>query len=191
VKKGGIIMPDIVMGKINSFIPSKVGQIGMVVRDAKRSAEYFSKLYNIKPWFQAKLAEKETFYRGKQIDLDAEILIGFCGGVEIELIQINNDVETIYSDILKKQDGGIHHIGFFINGYDSKLAAMKTLGVEPLQWGTLKTTGGAVTRYVYFDTIETCGTITEYIETKFLGLSIPHTQFMVKISALTGDVIRI
>jgi hypothetical protein len=184
-------MPKTAIENINTFTPSKVGQIGMVVRDAKRSAENFSKLYNIKPWFKAKFAEKETFYRGEQIDFDAEILIGFCGGVEIELIQVNNDVETIYSDILKKQDGGIHHIGFFISGYDSKLAAIKTLGVEPLQWGTLKTTGGAVTRYVYFDTVKTCGTITEYIETKFLGLSIPHTQFMVKISALTGDVIRV
>jgi hypothetical protein len=163
----------------------------MVVRDAKRSADYFSRLYNVKPWFRARFAEKETFYRGKPVDLDADILIGFCGGVEIELIQVNTDEETIYSDILKKQDGGIHHIGFFINGYDRKLADMKALGVEPLQWGTLKTTGGAVTRYVYFDTIETCGTVTEYIETRFLGLCIPHTQFMVKISALTGDVTRV
>ncbi|HVN70514.1 MAG TPA: VOC family protein [Desulfomonilia bacterium] len=163
----------------------------MVVRDAKRSAEHFSKLYNIKPWFQAKFAYKETFYRGEPIDLDAEILVGFCGRVEIELIQVNNDVETIYSDILRKQDGGIHHIGFFISGYDSKLTAMKSLGVEPLQWGTIKTTGGAVTRYVYFDTIKTCGTITEYIETKFLGLRMPHKQFMVKIGELTGDVTRI
>jgi hypothetical protein len=163
----------------------------MVVRDARRSADYFSRLYNVKPWFRARFAEKETFYRGKPVDLDADILIGFCGGVEIELIQVNTDEETIYSDILKKQGGGIHHIGFFINGYDRKLADMKALGVKPLQWGTLKTTGGAVTRYVYFDTIETCGTVTEYIETRFLGLCIPHTQFMVKISALTGDVTRV
>ena len=189
--EGGIIMPENTLGKIVTHTASKVGQIGMVVRDAKRSAEYFSKLYNIKPWFRANLAKKEIFYNGKEIDLDAEILIGFCGGVEIELIQVNNDVENIYSDILKKQDGGVHHIGFFISGYDSKLAAMKTLGVEPLQWGTLKTTGGAVTRFVYFDTIKTCGTITEFIETKFLGLIMPHTQFMVKISALTGDVTRV
>lgn len=184
-------MPEDTLGTIVNHTASKVGQIGMVVRDAKRSAEYFSKLYNIKPWYRAKFSHKETIYRGKHIDLDLDILIGFCGGVEIELIQVKNDVENIYSDILKKQDGGIHHIGFFIKEYDRKLASMKSLGVEPLQWGTLKTTGGAVTRYVYFDTVKTCGTITEFIETKFLGLSIPHTQFMVRISALTGDVKRI
>lgn len=177
--------------KGNGRAPSKAGQIGMVVRNARRSAEYFSRFYNIKPWYLAQFTEKETFYRGRSIDLDAEILIGFCGGVEIELIQMNNDVENIYSDILRKQDGGIHHIGFFISGYDGKIAEAKAKGAEPLQWGTLKTRGGAVTRYMYFDTVETCGTITEYIETKFLGLSIPHMHFMVKFSALTGDVKRV
>lgn len=173
------------------YRPSKVGQIGMVVRDAERTAEHFSKLYHIQPWFRAKFAQRETFYHGEPIDLDVDILIGFCGGIEIELIQVRNEVENIYSDILRKQNGGIHHLGFFINGYDSKLAGMRKSGVEPLQWGTLKTKGGAVTRYVYFDTTETCGTITEYIETRFLGLCIPHMEFMVKVSALTGDVARI
>lgn len=177
--------------KLAAFTPSKVGQIGMVVRDARSSAEYFSRLYNIKPWFMAKFAEKQTFYRGKEINLDADILIGFCGGVEIELIQLNNDEETIYSDILRKQNGGIHHIGFFIRGLDEKVAAMKAKGAEPLQWGRLKTKGGAVTRYVYFDTIETCGTVTEYIETTLLGLTMPHLQFLVKFSSLLGDVVRI
>jgi methylmalonyl-CoA/ethylmalonyl-CoA epimerase len=171
--------------------PCKASQIGMVVRNARSSAEYFSGLYNIKPWYHAEFVEKKIFYRGKEIELDAEILIGFSGGVEIELIQMNNDEENIYSDILGKQDGGIHHIGFFISGYDRKLAEMKAMGVEPLQWGTLKTKGGAVTRFTYFDTIKTCGTVTEYIETKFIGVCVPHNRFMMKISTLTGDATRV
>jgi hypothetical protein len=177
--------------KAQAFTPSRVGQVGMVVRNARRSAEHFSRLYNIRPWYLAQFTHKETFYRGRPIDLDAEILMGFCGGVEIELIQMNNDVENIYSDILKKQDGGIHHVGFFISRYDEKVAEAQARGAKPLQWGTLKTKGGAVTRYMYFDTIETCGTVTEYIETKFLGLCIPHLPFMVRFSGLTGDVRRL
>lgn len=178
-------------GVLEAPAPSRVGQIGMVVRDARRTAEHFSRLYGIQPWFRATFTDKQTFYRGTEIDLDAEILIGFCGKVEIELIQLNNDVETIYSDILRKQNGGIHHIGFFIKGLDHEVEALKAKGAEPLQWGMLKTRGGAVTRYVYFDTIETCGTITEYIETKFLGMSMPHMELLVRFSALTGDVSRV
>lgn len=176
--------------KTQTTAPSRVGQIGMVVRDACRAAEHFSRIYAIEPWYRAEFVEKETFYRGAGIELDAEILIGFCGGIEVELIQMNNDVENIYSDILRKQDGGIHHVGFFISGYDDKVTAMKAKGVEPLQWGTLRTKGGAVTRYTYFDTVRTCGTVTEYIETKFIGLNIPHSHFMVRFSTLTGDVKR-
>jgi predicted metal-dependent phosphotriesterase family hydrolase len=48
-----------------------------------------------------------------------------------------------------------------------------------------------VTRFTYFDTVATCGTVTEYIETKFIGLTIPHSHFMVRVSALTGDVKRL
>ncbi len=171
--------------------PPRVGQVGMVVRDARRSAEHFSKLYSIRDWYRAEFTQKEVFYRGARIDLDAEILIGFCRGVEIELIQMNNDIQNIYTDILNRQGGGVHHLGFFIRGYEKKIAEMKARGVEPLQWGTLKTRGGAVTRFTYFDTMETCGTVTEYIETKFLGLPMPHAHFMVKIGALTGDVTRL
>ena len=178
-------------GKKTVPAPDKAGQIGMVVRDARRSAEYFARLYNIRPWYRAEFADKKVFYRNREIDLDAEILLGFSRSVEIELIQMNNDVENVYSDILGKQEGGIHHIGFFISGYDQKLADMKALGIEPLQWGTLKTKGGAVTRFTYFDTIKTCGTITEYIETKFIGVCVPHNRFMMKISTLTGDLERL
>jgi hypothetical protein len=171
--------------------PEKAGQIGMVVKDAKTAAGCFSRLYHIDSWYRADFREKQVFYRGREVDLDAEILIGFSNGIEIELIQMNNEQETIYSDILRKQEGGIHHIGFFITGYDRKLAEMKARGVEPLQWGTLKTRGGAVTRFTYFDTIKTCGTVTEYIETTFLGVPVPHNRFMMKISTITGDLERV
>jgi 4-hydroxyphenylpyruvate dioxygenase-like putative hemolysin len=119
--------------------PSRVDQVGMIVRDAARAAEHFSRFYGIGPWYRAEFTDKEIFYRGRRVGLDAEILIGFCGGVEIELIQMNNDEETIYSDILRKQAGGVHHMGFFVRRYDDMVAAMKDRGVEPLQWGYLKT----------------------------------------------------
>jgi hypothetical protein len=179
------------MKKIDTLGSSKFGQIGIVARDVRRAADCLSQLYPIKAWYQPQIAVKETFYRGRPIDLNDEVLIGFCQGIEIELVQINNDRENIYSSLLKYQDAGIHNIGFFINGFDRTLAALKSLGMEPIQWGTLKTSGGAVTRFAYFDTMKTCGTITKVVETKFLGLCMPHKEFMIKISALTGDALRI
>jgi len=179
------------MKKINKLKPSKAGQIGMVVRDINRTVKYFSHFYNIKPWFRVKFTEINTFYRGKPINLDPTIAIAFCGGVEIELIQMNNNVENLYSEILNKQGGGIHHIGFATSNYDRALSTMKAMGAEPIQWGRLKTKGGAVTRYVYFDTVKTCGVITEFIETKFFGIPMPHSQFIMRLSSITGDVVRI
>lgn len=179
------------MEEIYKLKPVKARQIGMIVRDIDRSVEYFSKIYNIRPWFRARFTEMQTFYRGKEVDLAAEVAVGFSGGVEIELIQMNNDVENLYSDVLRKQDGGIHHIGFFVKDIDRQVAAMKAMGVEPIQSGRLKSPAGAVTTYAYFDTVDTCGVITEFIETKFFGVTMPHAKFLMQLSSITGDVTRI
>ncbi len=170
---------------------SRIGQVGIVVRDIARSMEYFSGLYNVGPWYRTKLAEEEMSYRGKKIDLKLDIVIAFTGKVEIELIQVISGEENIYSSILEKQGGGVHHLGFLVSGFDRKLEAVKAMGVRPLQWGTLRTAGGAVTRFAYLDTIDTCGVITEFIETKLFGISMPHSNLIMRIGSLTGDCTRI
>ncbi len=170
---------------------SKIGQVGIVVKDIARSMEYFSGLYNVGPWYRTKLAEEEMFYKGKKIELKLDIAIAFTGGVEIELIKVVSGEENIYSAILEKQGGGVHHLGFLVTGFDRKLEAVKAMGVRPLQWGTLKTAGGAVTRFAYLDTIDTCGVITEFIESKLMGICTPHTGLLMEIGRLTGDVIRV
>lgn len=166
---------------------SRIGQVGIVVKDIARSMEYFSGLYNVGPWYRTKLAEEEMCYKGKKIDLKLDIVIAFTGKVEIELIQVISGEENIYSEILKKQGGGVHHLGFLVSGFDRKLEAVKEMGVKPLQWGTLRTAGGAVTRFAYLDTIDTCGVITEFIETKLFGISMPHSNLIMRIGSLTGD----
>lgn len=170
---------------------SKIGQIGIVVRDIARSMEYFSGLYNVGPWYRTKLAEEEMYYKGAKIDLKLDITIAFTGGVEIELIQVISGDENIYSAILEKQGGGVHHLGFLVSGFDRKLEAAREMGVKPLQWGTLRTAGGAVTRFAYLDTIETCGVITEFIETKLFGINMPHSNPIMRIGSLTGDCTRV
>ena len=170
---------------------SKIGQIGIVVKDIARSMEYFSGLYDVGPWYRTKLAEEEMYYRGRKIDLKLDITIAFTGGVEIELIQVISGDENIYSSILEKQGGGVHHLGFLVTGFDRKLEAVRAMGVTPLQWGRLKTSGGAVTRFAYLDTIETCGVITEFIESKLYGVVTPHTGLLMEIGRLTGDVARV
>ena len=166
----------------------KVSQIGIVVPDIGKAVRYYSKFLNIKPWFRSKTTSNDAAFKGESFSLELDIALAFSGGVEIELIQMLTDRECIYSDIMKKQGGGLHHIGAMVRGFDKKLEQMKAAGIGVIQSGVIKTVGGAVTKYAYMDTVSTCGIISEIIESKLVGIPVFHSIFMMHIARLTGDI---
>ncbi|RPH48633.1 MAG: hypothetical protein EHM85_16500 [Desulfobacteraceae bacterium] len=166
----------------------KVGQIGIVVPDIGKAVRYYSKYLNIKPWFRSKTKSNDVVFKGNSFHLDLDIALAFSGRMEIELIQMLTDRECIYSDIMKKQGGGLHHIGIMANGFDKKLEQLNTAGIGVIQSGVIKTVGGAVTKYAYMDTVSTCGIISEIIESKLAGIPVFHNKFMMHVARLTGDI---
>ena len=168
-----------------------VNQIGILVKDIPEAVAYYTKLLNIGPWYRSNTIKHEAVYRGKPINPELDIVLAFQGGVEIELIQVKGKTENVYSDILAKCGGGIHHLGFTVSGYDNKLEQMKANGVEVLQSGVITTKGSAITRYAYLDTIKQCGIISELIVTTLIGLPMPHCKLIMDIGCITGDVERV
>ncbi|MDO9109924.1 MAG: VOC family protein [Desulfatirhabdiaceae bacterium] len=176
------------MKNMNGVKLSKVSQIGIVVPDIGKAVRNYSNFLNIKPWFRSKTASNEAAFKGESFSLELDIALAFSGGVEIELIQMLTDRECIYSDIMKKQGGGLHHIGTMVRGFDKKLEQMKAAGIGVIQSGVIKTVGGAVTKYAYMDTVSTCGIISEIIESRLAGIPVFHNKFMMHIARLTGDI---
>jgi catechol 2,3-dioxygenase-like lactoylglutathione lyase family enzyme len=168
-----------------------VNQIGILVPDIPEAVAYYSKLLNIGHWYRSNTVKHEAIYRGKPISTDEDIVLAFQGGMEIELIQVKGKEENVYSDMLGKSSGGIHHLGFTVSGYDNKLDEMKANGIEVLQSGVITTKGSSITRYAYLDTIKQCGIISEFIVTTLKGLRMPHSKFIMDIGCLTGDVERV
>jgi len=166
----------------------KFSQIGIVVPDIGKAVCYYSKFLNIKPWFRSKTRSNDVVFKRESFSLKLDIALAFSGGMEIELIQMLTDRECIYSDIMKKQGGGLHHIGVMVRGFDKKLEQMKAAGIGVIQSGAIKTVGGAVTKYAYMDTVSTCGIISEIIESKLAGIPVFHNNFMMHVARLTGDV---
>jgi len=181
--------PDI--HSLNRMKLPNVNQIGILVPNIPEAMAYYSKLFNIGHWYRSNTVKHEAIYRGKLINADVDIVLAFQGAVEIELIQVNHEDECVYSDMLRKSGGGIHHLGFTVSGYDKKLDQMKRNGVEVLQSGVITTRGSAVTRYAYLDTIKQCGIISELIVTTLKGLRMPHGKLIMEIGCLTGDVERV
>lgn len=170
---------------------SKVNQIGILVPNLPEAVAYYTKLLNIGHWYRSNTIKHEAVYRGNPVNTDVDIVLAFQGAMEIELIQVKHKDECVYSDLLKRSGGGIHHLGFTVSGYDKKLDQMKRNGVEVLQSGVITTKGSAITRYTYLDTIKQCGIISELIVTTLKGLRMPHGRFIMEIGCMTGDVERV
>lgn len=181
--------PDI-RGLSRMNLPN-VNQIGILVPNIPEAVAYYTKLLNIGHWYRSNTVKHEAFYRGKPVNTEADIVLAFQGAMEIELIQVKHEGECVYSDMLKKSGGGIHHLGFTVSGYDKKLDQMKRNGVEVLQSGVITTKGSAITRYAYLDTIKQCGIISELIVTTLKGLRMPHRKLIMDIGCITGDVKRV
>lgn len=167
------------------------GQIGILVKNISEAIIYYTKLLNIGPWYRSNTVMNESVYCGKPFKPDLDIALAFNGGVEIELIQDNGNEENVYSDMLSKFGGGIHHIGFLVSNYDRKLEEMKATGVEVLQSGIITTKGSAITKYAYLDTVKQCGIVSELISTTLMGIPMPHGRLIMEIGRLTGDVERV
>ena len=181
-----MMQPDI--GRISRMKLPNVNQIGILVQDIPAAVANYTKLLNIGRWYRSNTINNEALYRGKPVSIDVDIVLAFQSGVEIELIQVKGKEENVYSDMLSKNGGGIHHLGFSVSGYDRKLAQMKANGIEVLQSGVIATKGSAITRYAYLDTIRQCGIISELIDTTLKGFRMPHCRLIMEIGRITGDV---
>ncbi|MRR18283.1 MAG: VOC family protein [Deltaproteobacteria bacterium] len=169
----------------------RVSQIGILVPDIPEAVANYTKLLNIGCWYRSNTVKNEAVYRGKPVNINVDIVLAFQGGVEIELIEVKGKEENVYSDLLAKAGGGLHHLGFNVSGYDRKLARMKANGIEVLQAGVITTQGQAITRYAYLDTIKQCGIISELIATTLKGIPMPHGNLIMDIGCLTGDAERV
>jgi len=188
-------MKDIPTGVARVLTLPRLNQLGIVVRDMERAIDYFSRTFGLGPWFRAGLADEEHYRGGmERIKYDLDIVMAFSGGIMLELISYLKGDRNIYLDHLEQHGEGIHHLGFFVNDFDRRMEAVRDTGIGVLQSGVIKSTGkagGSETKYAYLDTAETGGIIFEYIQTKFMGMTIKMSRPWFELGALTGDLEKI
>jgi methylmalonyl-CoA/ethylmalonyl-CoA epimerase len=104
--------------------------------------------------------------------------MGWMGRVQLELIQVRGS-GSIHADFLEEGREGLHHLGFFVNNLEERLAACRARGIGVLQRGTLKRMGLTID-YAYLDTVKIGGAIIEFIQTRFLGFNVPQSRLLMK-----------
>lgn len=162
-------------------------QTGIIVPDLKKAADYYSRVLSVKKWYATRITHQEAIYRGEPVDQHVDIVVGYMGGMQIELICQQCDSENIYNAVLGKGGRGFHHLGVTVSDLDKKVEMVQKAGIEPLQWGTIRFGKGGVTRYAYLDTLETAGFVLEFIETRAFGIHLGMPEWIINFGRITGD----
>ena len=178
--------------KTNSIVKAlnlpQISQIGIVVNDMNKALSLYTGLLGIKPWYRAKIVKSEITFKGNKIDQELDIVVGYSGSVQFELIQVIKGNENIYSDLINKEGHGLHHIGFLVSNIEKQSGVIEQHGFQSLQHGSLTTKGKAITRFNYFDTFDECGYFIELIQTTLHGINVGMSRYMMKLGKLFGDV---
>ncbi len=168
-----------------------VTQMGFVVQSLGESSRFYGGLLNIKKWYRPQITACNYIYKGKPIDNLLEIVVGYTGKTQVELIKVRGNDDNIYSDLVGWEGFGFHHFGVVVGDLEKQIKSMEEAGIHPLQVGELKYGGGGVTKVAYMNTMESAGFILELIETKAFGINLGMPRWLVSLGRITGDIISV
>ena len=137
-----------------------VDQIGLIVRDVDKAAEYYESLGLGTFQSQTGIVLTERRVRGELVtDIKNKVKVGQIGPIEIELVQ-PVEGKSIQMEFLETRGEGINHLGFFVEDLDREVARLVEQGLEPVM--TLRFQGGG--GVAYMDTGDVGGVLLELIQ---------------------------
>jgi hypothetical protein len=139
-------------------------QVGIIVKDARRSAEEYWNLLGIGPWKLYTYAPpklSDMTIRGKKASFSMKLAFAWSGSMMLELIEPLSG-ETVYKEFLTRGEG-IHHIASFsVENIHSAISELNKQGIETLQ-AARYSNSGFESFFVYMDTQKELGTIIELV----------------------------
>jgi len=168
-----------------------LSQIGMVVRDVTSAISTYGTAFGVTRWYRSRMASFEVVYRGEPTPMDWDIVVGYSGRVQVELIKVREAGPNLYHELLGEEGAGFHHVGVVVRDLDRRLERARAAGLAPAQHGAIRFAGGATCRFAYLDTLDTLGTILELIEMRVYGLQLGMPEWLLRVGTMTGDVERV
>jgi len=139
----------------------EIRQLGYVVHDIEAAMDYWSRTLGVGPWFYNPKVPIENYrYRGESHQPHNSVALANSGFVQVELIQVRNDVPSMYRDFLQAGNTGLQHVAYWTSDYDADLARLQAEGFAPVMSGEVGERG----RFIYFDTEYHPGTVIELSE---------------------------
>ena len=108
-----------------------VSQVGIVVKDIEKTAEYYYTTFGIGPFSIQEVKMEGVMLRGRPITAKIKVAFAQSGPVQIEIIQ-PLEGENIYTEFLDSKGEGLHHLRFRVNDLDGIVAELAKQGIEPI-----------------------------------------------------------
>jgi len=103
----------------------EIRQAGYVVEDIEAAMDYWSHTLGIGPWFYNPRVPIVNYrYRGESFEPHNSVALANSGPLQMELIQVRNDVPSMYRDFLKAGRTGLQHVAYWTENYDADLARL-------------------------------------------------------------------
>ena len=134
--------------------------IGLVVKDADKTAEFFTITWGFGPWSSFEYStQKDDMIVGDPFSL--KIVYAKLGPTAVELLQ-PLDKGSIWYKFLETNGEGLHHLAFTVENYDEMVSKLKRRGAKMVVSGR---TPAQFNRrpWCYFDT-KPGGLIIEYMD---------------------------
>jgi len=149
-------------GPVFNTQSKKIAQLGLVVKDAARTAKRYAAIFGVGPWHFFELDPTDVTLHGRPVADGAtkvRIALANLGDLQIELLEPMAGPST-YMEFLEAHGEGAHHLSFGLaDDHDALVESMKSSGFGVEMQGLL---GGAYT-FTYFETQKELGTIFEIV----------------------------
>lgn len=138
-----------------------IGQIAYITNDLEQSLKYWTEVMGVGPFFLISGSEiDDKRYRGTPSDLDITAALSYNGQMCVEVIQQNNDVPSVYTEVMAKRGPGFHHWGYMTDRFDEEVARYQAMGFPLAFEGSVRVGG----RFAYMDCYDALGGMVELID---------------------------
>lgn len=138
-----------------------IRQLGYVVDDIEAAMAHWHTVMGVGPWYYNPQVPIVNYrFDGQSYSPHNSVALANSGPIQVELIQIRNDVPSMYRDFMQAGHRGLQHVAFWTEDYDADLARMQAQGFTVKMSGEVGVNG----RFAYFDREYHPGTVIELSE---------------------------
>jgi glyoxalase/bleomycin resistance protein/dioxygenase superfamily protein len=142
-----------------SVLPGPIRQIGYVVTDLDRALASWIEL-GVGPWLVMRGLPMRALYRGEPCETSLSLALSNSGELQVELIQQEDDIPSIFTEFLASHDPGFHQLAYWAEDFDGTMKAVKDAR-WPVVWSGGEDLG---VRFAYVEPPNSPATIVEISE---------------------------